>query len=177
MKKVKITNGIYGYRPDGGIVVPVSPADNPIDLSDDEAERLVKLGIAAMIDSTELEEVAETIIQTPGQAGITVEDAVPDTADTGAVAMPQGGKVDREAGEDTPEENGGEEGAQDAQAKPSYSVVMKVDELRALLNEHGVPYRVGMTKADMVAALDERFSGGEDDGEAPPALAAEEPVT
>lgn len=177
MKKVKIINGIYGHRPDGGVVVPVSPADGAIELSDEAAARLVKLGVAVAIDGAELEEAAEAIAQASGLAGITGEDTVSDTSDTGAVATPQGGKADGEAGEDTPEENGGEKGTQDAQAKPGYSVVMKVDELRTLMNEYGVPYHVGMTKADMVAALDEYFSGGEDDGESPPALNAEEPVT
>ena len=173
MKKVKIINGIYGHRPNGGIVVPVSPADGAIELSDEEAVRLIKLGVAAMAGATELPEAFQLF-------GTAVKVAAGDDAresGTGAVATPQGGNADGEAGEDTPEENGGEEGAQDAQEKTSYNVVMKVDELRALLNEHGVPYRVGMTKADMVAALDEYFSGGEDDGETPPALAAEEPVT
>jgi len=173
MKQVKIINGIYGHRPDGGVVVPVSPADGAIELSDEEAVRLIKLGVAAMAGATELPEAFQLF-------GAAVKAAAGDNAresGTGAVATPQGGKADGEAGEDTLEESGSTESAQDAQAKPNYSVAMKVDELRTLMNEYGVSYKIGMTKADMAAALDEYFSGGENDGEAPPELTAEEPVT
>ena len=51
---------------------------------------------------------------------------------------------------------------------------MKADQLRALLEQYGVPYKSGMNKADMVAALDEYFA--QDGGEAPPELGAEAPV-
>lgn len=68
---------------------------------------------------------------------------------------------------------------------PSYNADMKSTELREIMSDYGIPYKVGMSKADMVAALDEYFKeesgedsdgGSEGDEEAPPDLGAEEPV-
>ena len=60
---------------------------------------------------------------------------------------------------------------------------MKADSLRSLMKQHDIPCRVGMSKAEMVAALDAVFHpAAEDreetaaDGEAPPELDAEGPV-
>jgi hypothetical protein len=76
--------------------------------------------------------------------------------------------------------SGGETGAQSAaggEGKPVYDADTKADELRALMQECGLPYRVGMTKADMVSALDEFFSetGDDGDGETPPMSAQRVP--
>ena len=51
---------------------------------------------------------------------------------------------------------------------------MKADQLRALMEQYDVPYKSGMNKADMVAALDEYFA--QDGVEAPPDLSAAGPV-
>ena len=45
---VKIINGNYGYF-DGISVKPVSPNDKPIEVSSDEARRLVGLGVAEIV--------------------------------------------------------------------------------------------------------------------------------
>ena len=53
MVKIKIINGIYGYRPEGRmIVVPTSPKDPPIGVDEAEAERLVAAGIAQYVDAS-----------------------------------------------------------------------------------------------------------------------------
>lgn len=52
---------------------------------------------------------------------------------------------------------------------PEYSIDSPMSELRALMKENGLSAKVGITKADMVAALDEIFSDA-------PVLNAEEPV-
>jgi len=50
MAIVQIVNGTYGYRPDGSnYVVPVTPRDLPISVSDEEAKRLVDLGVAVYV--------------------------------------------------------------------------------------------------------------------------------
>lgn len=54
---------------------------------------------------------------------------------------------------------------------PEYSVDMKADYLRSLLEQFEIPYKQGMTKADMVAALDEVLCG-----EAVPEAYVQEPV-
>lgn len=41
---------------------------------------------------------------------------------------------------------------------PEYSVEMKATKLREIGAEHGLTFPVGMTKAEMVAELDEHFS-------------------
>lgn len=41
---------------------------------------------------------------------------------------------------------------------PEYSVEMKATQLREIGAEHGLSFPVGMTKAEMVAELDEYFS-------------------
>lgn len=51
MAIVRIVSGTYGHRPDGSnYVVPVTPRDLPISVSDEEAKRLVDLGVAVYVD-------------------------------------------------------------------------------------------------------------------------------
>jgi hypothetical protein len=52
MTLVKIISGVYGYRPEKSpYVVPVSAGDPAISVEDDEAMRLVNLGVAAYVDA------------------------------------------------------------------------------------------------------------------------------
>lgn len=45
-----------------------------------------------------------------------------------------------------------------APAVPEYSASMKADQLREIGKQHGLTFKVGMTKAEMVAELDKHFS-------------------
>ena len=77
-----------------------------------------------------------------------------------------------------------------AEPKPEYDADTKVNDLRDLMTAVGLTFNVGMTKADMIAALDEYY-GVDDDGEGNdgddedsdggieplPALDAEQPVS
>lgn len=64
---------------------------------------------------------------------------------------------------------------------PVYDASMSAVELRKIAADHGVTFRVGMTKKDMVAALDEHFgisehveeTSGEDEEDAPSFNAAD----
>lgn len=76
-------------------------------------------------------------------------------------------------GDNLPDDASGSDGAQD---RPEYSTNMKSAELRGLMEEFGLTYKVGMTKANMVAALDAYFEDEVRDDEEPPNLGAEEPV-
>lgn len=46
----------------------------------------------------------------------------------------------------------------DATNVPEYSEGMKADQLREIGKQHGLTFKVGMSKADMVAALDKHFA-------------------
>ena len=53
MVKIKIINGIYGYRPEGRmIVIPTGPKDPPIGVDEAEATRLVEIGVAQYVDES-----------------------------------------------------------------------------------------------------------------------------
>ena len=179
MKKVKIINGIYGYRPDKGYVMPVSPADGPITLSDEEAARLVNLGVAAVVENGDL---ADTVKAVPG-AGCSEDNANNNSPDT-PVKTGAGGEAANTSGVNTSEEESAEEGDAGANDNiPYYSVGMKPEDLRELMKAHNLPLRRGMSKADMVADLDKCFravtTADEDEvvsEEAPPELTAEDPV-
>lgn len=149
MKQVKIIFGTYGHKPAGAAHVRAVPVGGVVEVADDEAARLVSIGTAAYITE-----------EYPTQAVITPP---VDEEQTGA-----GG--DTEEHENVPE---GEESDTDA---PEYSMSMKADQLRALLEKCGIPYKFGMTKADMVAALDQHFSAGGYADEEPPDLGAGAPV-
>lgn len=54
MKKIKIIAGTYGYRKDGSSAVSlITPESDPIELSDEKAERLIKLGVAKEVGENE----------------------------------------------------------------------------------------------------------------------------
>lgn len=165
MKRIRIINTIYGHRPAGSkYVQPKRAGDPPFEVEDAEAERLVAMGVAAYADIEPVatppkqEEDDETGDDTPeGDTGANVEE----TSDPDDAEIPDGTEDD--AGED--------------EEKPHYDVEMKMPEIRELMEQHGLPYKVGMTKAEMVAALDDYFDGEVEDAEEPPELDAEGPVT
>lgn len=74
----------------------------------------------------------------------------------------------------------------DVIAIPEYSTDMKAEELRAIAKEMGLTFKVGTSKAEMVAAMDAAIDGGMEDadtdddvlndGEQPPAFDATEAV-
>ena len=112
-----------------------------------------------------------------------------------AVATSDKGENKADQGENTSEGKSGEKGTE----KPTYSSKMKVDELKELIKNAGLSYKVGMSKDTMVAALDKFYKGENtsegksggvddtddedgaddnvDDDETPPSLSAELPVT
>lgn len=116
MKSIKIIVGSYGHRPDGrGSVTLITKQSPPILVSDEEAERLVELGVAAI-----------------------VENDLPLTAP------------------------GHNPGAAEGE-RPEYSMKNKADELKALMEEFELKHEEGMTKQQMVDALDAFFDEVPDD--------------
>ncbi len=172
---IKIINGTYGYKAPGSKHIdPKSAGDPPFEVDDAKAKRLVDRGVAAYVITTPVEEKPIK-----------------------AVATGDKGENRTGTGVNTPEENDGKNGAEDAGEKPAYNVDMKADELKELMKKYGLSYKVGMTKAEMVAVLDELFDSNNeetdddvtddddtddtadevDDDEAPPSPSAELPVT
>ena len=50
MKLIQIINGTYGFRPSPFVVEPKKASDPPFEVNDEEAERLVNLGVAKVVD-------------------------------------------------------------------------------------------------------------------------------
>lgn len=109
-----------------------------------------------------------------------------------AAYVKQAESEDEIPGDDDLERNPGENGegndTESEDTKPEYSVDMEVSVLRELMKACGLAYKVGMSKADAVAALDAYYAqdendvradddpeGSEDDTE--PDLGVEDPVT
>ena len=66
MKLIKIINGTYGFRPQPYVVEPKTPDDPPFEVSDEEAERLVGLGVAVVAfgeDSPSLQEAMDDVVK------------------------------------------------------------------------------------------------------------------
>lgn len=134
-------------------------ADGKLTLPREEEARLVARGVA--------DYVTKPILNTAPAPGTPAEDAPGDGA---GVTLPEAG-------------NAAEGAAEGGGYIPAYSIDMKADSLRSLMKQHNIPCRVGMSKAEMVAALDAVFSpaveGDEEitgDGEPLPDLGAEGPV-
>lgn len=57
MALIKIINGTYGHRPDGSnYVLPITCEDPPISVSEEEAERLIGLGVAERVSDSQTAE-------------------------------------------------------------------------------------------------------------------------
>ena len=163
--EIKIIKGTYGQRTVNSVtkavrVCPVHMGER-VEVSDQEAARLVSRGVAAYLDEIPQDNPASDADslgngEKNGGAGKHPSDT--DPLSTGLETPPA---------EDTPPEEDGDE-------IPEYSTDMKADQLRALMEQYDVPYKSGMNKADMVAALDEYFA--QDGVEAPPDLSAAGPV-
>ncbi len=137
---IRITSGTYGHRPmliqDGrrvpsDYVVPTTRLDPPIDVDETEAKRLVDSGVAEYVHR-------EAVATAPASHG--------DEGHNGNIPDP-------EAGQECPGDGENEEDPEGDDDSPAFSTDMKADELRSAMRERGLPIRVGMTKAEMVAAL------------------------
>lgn len=153
MRNIVITQGAYGHRPEGSRLTETKTADDgSFAVSDEEAARLVGLKVARYADSEE----------------------IPVTG----VATPEGGGDGTGEGDNPPGDDGGAEGREAAREKPEYGADTGFDDLKELLAACGLKFVVGMSKVDIIAALDEYYGGGDTgDDEAPPNLSPEDPVT
>lgn len=156
MKRVKITNGLYGYRPEGAKRPRPVSAGGLCVVTDTEAARLASLGV-----------------------GVVLED-IPEEDTTGAVATPVEDEDDEGAGVDTPDQDEPAEGEETAHLDPEQLKELTNAKLKELAEEMGIDTAKLKTKAQLIAAitdspLEDAIAGEEE--EAPPNLGAEGPVT
>ena len=148
MTKIEIVCGTYGYRPDGSLhPIPVSRGGTCI-VSEEEADRLVSLGVAKVIES-----VPEAV-------------ATPQEDDTEASAYADMPAVDVSAL------------CGSVVLDPDQLRALTVKDLRKLAGDMGCDLTGLRTKAQLIAAITavEVEPGPEDDGEEPPDIRAEAPV-
>lgn len=150
MRSIKIINGVYGYRPaDSKFIEPKHAGDPPFEVEDTQAEHLVAIKVAVYADP-------ESVVK---EVATGTEDDGKKTPGVNMVSTENGSQ-----GKETPPET------------PKYNIDMKAAELREILESCQLPFKVGMSKADMVAALDAYFEDEVEDEDAPPALGAEDPI-
>lgn len=172
---IKMISGVYGLpvkQPDGRIKVErKGPNDGPFSLAPEKEQRLVDRGVAVYVQP---EVVVEQPQDNPVDDGKLEQEQVGDIAPIGFDESPPDP-------DDLPEAVTG---------IPAYSVDMKPAELREIGAMCGLTFRVGMSKADMVAQLDAYIAAhmvegvevdedGEitvDDGEPEPTFDASEAV-
>ena len=126
---IRIICGVYGGK--NGVK---RPGDKPFSLTPAEEARLVALKVAAYVDAP---------------APAPADDYVPEDAPIGFDEMPPEDFVE---GDDELLEL-----PEGVIAIPEYSVAMKATELREIGKLCGLNFKVGMTKEEMVAALDKHI--------------------
>ena len=149
MRTIRIVSGVYGHRPAGNRYTERKRAgDPPFEIEEDKAARLVALGVAEYADAAK--EGSFQRVAT-GHIGENSDEAADNSSDESDAP-----KSDLEGdnawgrGDDAPE-------------VPPYNTDMKMDELREILNDCGIPFKVGMSKEDIVDVLDEYFYGADDE--------------
>lgn len=146
MRTIRIVSGVYGHRPAGKKYVERKRAsDPPFEVESKEAARLVALKVAEYADVVE-------DLHSRGVATGHVEENPDQVVDNSADGLDPS-KNDLESDQEKDED----------QEIPEYSTDMKMDELRVILDECGIPFKVGMSKEDIVDLLDEYFYGADDE--------------
>lgn len=131
---IHIVRGVYGYLDKDGIVRPKTDADAPFELSPEQEERLVRLGVAEYVEKVNSAPVAEA------EPGVSTEEAPTD-----GISLAD----------------------------------LSVKELREIGKEYGLTFKVGISKAEMVAAIEEaeaNVDAEEEDGEDTPTFDPSEAV-
>lgn len=144
--RIKIISGIYGLN-EGGRVKPKTSYDEPFEVDDAEAERLISLGAAKKVASS---------VENPAN-----DEDVSSKAENEADESEANGEV---AELETPEE------VEDS--RPSYSDKSDIQELRDIAKAYGVSFSPNMGKAKLLKKLDEFF----DEQNSVPDLSAGDPV-
>lgn len=130
---IKIINGNYGYRV-GQLVKVKTKNDPPFEVSEEEAHRLERLGVAEII--------AE----------------IPEDGESGNTEGNSGDNGSREA-EENPEGNGSRDIKENTEYNvPAYDENCTNSKLQAIAKEYGIDVSTRAPKAELIKALDEFFS-------------------
>lgn len=164
MKKVKITNGIYGARDSETLRITPVHVGGTVDVTDEEAERLVRLKVAKIIG---------------------------EEAPAGGVATPPAPPSGDGAGVNTPDGNGGAEGQENGCEDDDvleivdghYTVesLLKLErkDMEAFAADLGIDanaVKKCKNKTEVAELIAEIEVAEEEDEEDPPALGVENPV-
>lgn len=130
---IKMISGVYGMpvtHKDGSVTVKgMGPKDGPFSLAPEKEKRLVDRGVAVYVNQPPVE------VEQPQNEQPPVDDM-----------------VDPIGFDETPPDP--DELPEGVIGIPAYNEAMKVTELREIGAMCGLTFKVGMSKADMVAALD-----------------------
>ena len=144
---IKIISGIYGHNVNGS-VKPKRASDEPFEVEDTEAARLISLGVAKAVDPVDVEAV-QSSDNTSGEAD-DVEEQEADEEET-----------DEESSESADEES-----------RPNYSEETDIQELREIAKAYGVSFSPNIGKTKLIQKLDEFFEADSDSLD----LAAGDPI-
>lgn len=128
MAKIKIKRGFYGLHTKLGVQTK-GPNDEAFEVDDNEAKRLVDLGIAKYFGDTPVATVEESADEDNA------------SVNPSEIEAPAESEYEGDSVTDIPE----------------YSIDSNASDLRAIAKSVGITFKVGTTKEDMVKALDEYF--------------------
>lgn len=161
MKLIKIINGTYGFRPQPYVVELKTADDQPFEVSDEEADRLIGLGVAALAFGDDSESLQGAM---DGMVGQLEDQPVPP-----------------EDPEDPDEDPELEDEADEANEPAPAAEKMDPEELKQLTNpelgelakELGIEVKGRPTKADLIDAI---MAAAAEDDELPDLGAADPEV-
>lgn len=150
MKKVRIICGTYGHQPEGSKIVKAVVRGETVDLPDDKAERLVKLGVAEYVNEPATAQNGEY---------------VPDGTPIGFDEMP-------------PEDFGEVESEDEAETMEEIIdlATLSAKELRTIGTEYGLTFKANAKKTDMIEAITAAQAQLANDAEDAPTFDAAEAV-
>ena len=172
MKLIKIINGTYGFRPQPYVVELKTADDQPFEVSDEEADRLIGLGVAALAFGDDSESLQGAM---DGMVGHLEDQSVPPEDPEEPDEDPE------EQDADEPEDPEPEDEADETNEPAPAAEKMDPEELKQLTNpelgelakELGIEVKGRPTKADLIDAI---MAAAAEDDELPDLGAADPEV-
>lgn len=164
MKLIKIINGTYGFRPQPYVVELKTADDQPFEVSDEEADRLIGLGVAALAfgdDSESLQVAMDGMVGQLEDQPVPPEDPDEDPEDQ-----------DTDEPEDEADETN-EPAPAGEKMDPEELKQLTNPELGELAKELGIEVKGRPTKADLIDAI---MAAAAEDDELPDLGAADPEV-
>ncbi|MBR1631184.1 MAG: Rho termination factor N-terminal domain-containing protein [Paludibacteraceae bacterium] len=164
MKLIKIINGTYGFRPQPYVVELKTADDQPFEVSDEEADRLIGLGVAALAfgdDSESLQVAMDGMVGQLEDQPVPPEDPDEDPEDQ-----------DTDEPEDEADETN-EPAPAAEKMDPEELKQLTNPELGELAKELGIEVKGRPTKADLIDAI---MAAAAEDDELPDLGAADPEV-